>query len=103
MIEEFSTSKPLSDDIRLEVGKLVFDRFIDEATGPKISEASIWLTELGFEEDFLWNSEGDVLILCLWRFGPDPEHKVLDEFIIEFTGHDAANIALFNLVKEVSL
>lgn len=95
----------LSDDIRLEVGRLVFDKFINGSPWNGTREdATYWLETLGFDQiEWLDNEDGDILILSISRFALEPTHRVLDEFIIKYSGHDAANIALFNLVKEVSL
>lgn len=96
------TTARLSDDIRLEVGKLVFDRFFDQY--PRKMEATSWLRIIGFDSvEWVTNDEGDVMFLCLWRFSRTIPQLAIDEFILEFSGHDAANISLFNLVKEVSL
>jgi len=96
------TPQPIPDDARLEIGKLVFDRFLSGSpeNGDR-EDATAWLRAIGFGGvEWVQGDQDDVLLLLLWRFG---SALILDEFIIEFSGHDAANIALFNLVKEVSL
>ena len=89
----------LGDDIRFGVGEEIVKRFFNDAWLP--TEAGQWLVDLGFEYEFLLNVDGDRLLLLLWRYGNDEsEHGTLDEFILEFSGHDAQYLTLFNISRE---
>lgn len=111
--------RELREDEKLEIGTLLFERFlgpqafltqlgdgtVDEVFDPR-SKATEWLTELGFERaEWLVNEDGDILLVLLWRYVEDPfgGKHLTDEFILEFAGHDAAIITVFNKGKDVSL
>lgn len=97
--------QPLNDDMKLEIGKLVFEKFFG-VDGGRVEEATRWLESIGFNRVEWANQDSDdILILMLWRFQPPyPNYyQTRDEFILEFSGYDAATISLFNLVKEVSM
>lgn len=96
---------PLTDEQRLDLGKKVLEFYIEDSLNFPMdyhpqTAATSWLENIGFDR-VEWVQYGDdLLLLLLWRFGHG--NRAVDEFILEFTGHDAAIITLFNMAAEWS-
>lgn len=93
---------PLTDDQKIELGRSLLDFFYPEGTVEEPrgqTAATEWLGNIGFDM-VEWAQPNDQILLCLlWRFTQDQMH-LTDEFILEFSGHDALIITVFNRGKE---
>jgi len=94
----------LDHDVKYRLGKFIVQRWFGQAL-PFQEEATNSLTAMGFEVNWLTNIDGDILILELERWPRYTTHKVeaLDQFILEFTGHDDVDIALYDMIKHGGL
>jgi hypothetical protein len=94
----------MTDEEKLVLAKDLLERFVLDESGFAQSEATAYLEgHEGFEVEWVLNREGDILLLLLWKYSPDPLHAMEEEFIIEFAGHDANIVSVFNLAKSVQL
>jgi len=93
----------MTDSERMRLATYLLDNYISKPDGMNQDAATGYLYHLGFEVEWMINSDGDILLCLLWSYGPDPEHKLLDEFIIEFAGHDASIVSLFCLTESTQL
>lgn len=109
-LPDVQPAKAMTDVARLALGKMVLDRFItsDEVDDwpAHQAQATTWLEGLGFGRvEWVQGSLDDVLLLLLWRYEEPGDElsfglRLIDEFIIKYSGFDAAIIGVFNLVAE---
>lgn len=100
---------PLTDDQKIQVGRDILEFFINQSLNypmdydPKVA-AGFWLESIGFDRVEWTQVDDDILLCLLWRMGREYGEvpHVDDEFILEFAGHDAAVITVFNKGKEWS-
>lgn len=86
------------------IAKIITENALDYPPGTRANDPKGLVTELlearGFERIEMINLADDILLIALWRF---VNGKLVDEFILEFSGHDVMYVTLFcpDLTAEV--
>ena len=96
-IEKHATS----DENRWVLAKKLLDFFVpyDDGEPSGQSRATDWLVNQGY--DVAWVQPSDDSLIChLWLISGSNNLVVADDFIIIFSGYDAATISLFCLTRE---
>lgn len=91
---------PLSDDQRIGLGSLILEFYIEKALDmpagySPIDAATQWLENIGFDTVDTVQLGDDIMYIALRRLPAD-------DFILEFAGHDAADISLYNHIRTES-
>jgi hypothetical protein len=92
--------RPYDNEERLNVGKWVLREYIlaENSGGANWEGAAKALEEEGFESQIIRDPDiDDEMWIFLNRF--DQDGKLIDEFMLEFSGWDASIVSLFNMVK----
>ena len=88
---------------RLQLGRELADFFvanvIDPLPGDPRENATQWLLDKGYERVEWARVDDDILLCLLWK----TEDGEMQDFIIEFAGHDALEITLFEWKDQLSL
>lgn len=105
LIEDSMDGHDLSDDARMELAKQILEWGMPDTNVTLAFDQDAVTEMLEFKDyEVEWLQHEDAILLCLlWKYGPDPEHKLLDEFIIEYAGHDASIISLFCMTRSTQV
>jgi len=95
----------ISDLEKMALAMEIAEHFILREEGEDgMARANEHLEGMGFNPEWIVNDDGDRLILILERFGSwKGDYKIMDNFIVKFSGHDAALIQVYGLVGEESI